>query len=71
LNNVNKKNNSYSFLSDTEPTKEQLDDLMIDVMEDVKERAIKADAKYKALQATALQQAQEMWQKKLKKDELR
>ena len=63
-----KKNNSYSFLSDTEPTKEPLDDLMLAVMEDVKERAAKAEAQYKALQATALEQAQEMWQKKLKKN---
>ncbi|MBK7226611.1 MAG: hypothetical protein IPH96_14835 [Saprospiraceae bacterium] len=67
MNNVNKKK-SYSFLSDTEPTKEQLDDLMLAVLEDVKERAAKAEAKYKALQATALEQAQEMWQKKLKKN---
>ena len=62
------KKNSYSFLSDAEPTKEQLDDLMLAVMEDVKERAAKAEAQYKALQATALEQAQEMWQKKLKKN---
>lgn len=41
---------------------------MLAVLEDVKERSIKADAKYKALQATALQQAQEMWQKKIKKN---
>lgn len=41
---------------------------MLAVLEDVKERAAKADAKYKALQATALEQAQEMWQKKLKKN---
>ncbi len=38
------KKNSYSFLSDAEPTKEQLDDLMLAVMEDVKERAAKAEA---------------------------
>ena len=59
MNNVNKIK-SYSFLSDAEPTKKQLDDLMLAELEDVKERAVKAEAKYKAMQAKALQQAQEM-----------
>lgn len=58
---------SYSFLLDIEPSKEQLDELMLAVLEDVKERATKADAKFKAIQAQALQQAQEIWQQKQKK----
>jgi hypothetical protein len=57
---------SYSFLSDAEPTKEQLDELMLAVLVDVKERAAKAEAKFKALQAQTLEQAQEMWLQKQK-----
>ena len=60
---------SYSFLSDTEPTDEQLEALMLAVLEDVKERAAKAEAKFKALQAQGLAQAQAIWDKKEKKNE--
>ncbi len=55
---------SYRFVSDTEPTIEQLDNLMLEVLKDVKERAAKAEAKFKAMQAIALQQALEVWQQK-------
>lgn len=58
---------SYRFTSDIEPTKEQLDELMLAVLHDVKERAAKAEAKFKALQAQTLAQAQEIWQQKQKK----
>ena len=60
---------SYRFMSDVEPTKEQLDELMLAVLADVKERAAKAEAKFKALQAQALEQAQEIWQQKQKKND--
>lgn len=56
-------------MSDVEPTKEQLDELMLAVLADVKERAAKAEAKFKALQAQALEQAQEIWQQKQKKND--
>lgn len=59
---------TYRFTSDTEPTKEQLDELMLAVLEDVKERASKAEAKFKALQAQAFEQVQEVWQQKQKKN---
>jgi arsenate reductase-like glutaredoxin family protein len=61
----------YTFISDTEPTKEQLDELMLAVSEEVKERAAKADAKFKALQKQALQQTQEIWQQKQGKNDHR
>ena len=60
---------SYNFMSDTEPTIEQLDNLMLEVLKDVKERAAKAEAKFKALQASALQQALEDWQQKQKNND--
>ena len=41
---------------------------MLAVLEDVKERATKAEAKFKALQAQALQQAQEILQQKQKEN---
>jgi hypothetical protein len=62
-------NKPYSFLSDTEPTKEQLDELMLAVLVDVKERAAKAEVKFKALQVQALEQAQEIWKKKQQKND--
>lgn len=64
-------NKSYSFLSDTEPTKEQLDNLMLAVLADVKERAAKAEAKFKVLQIQALEQVQEMWRQKQKKNDVK
>jgi hypothetical protein len=66
---INKKemDKSYSFMSDAEPTKEQLEELMLSVLEDVKERAAKAEAKFKDLQAQDLKQALEAWQQKQKK----
>jgi hypothetical protein len=60
---------AYSFTSDAEPSKEQLDELMLAVLEDVKERAAKAEAKFKALQAQALQQILEVWQQKQKNND--
>ena len=51
----------YSFNSDAEPTDEQLEALMACVLEDVKERAAKADAQFKALQA---QQIKDVLQKR-------
>ncbi len=41
---------SYRFTSDAEPTEKQLEDLMAEVIKDVKERAIKADLKFKEIQ---------------------
>ena len=51
----------YSFNSDAEPTDEQLEALMACVLEDVKERAAKADAQFKALQK---QQIKDVLQKR-------
>lgn len=62
--------NSYRFISDIEPTKEQLDELMLAVLDDVKERAAKAEAKFKIQQAQALAQAQEIWLQKQKKKDI-
>ena len=61
---------SYRFISDVEPTKEQLDELMLAVSEDVKERALKAEEKFKTMQAQALEQALEIWQQKRKSKEV-
>jgi hypothetical protein len=55
---------SYSFLSDEEPTDEQLEELMQAVLVDVKERAAKADEKFKALQKQLIENAQRDWQLK-------
>lgn len=59
----------YKFTSDAEPSKEQLDTLMLAVVEDVKERAAKADAKFKVQQAKALAETFEMWRNKQKNNE--
>jgi arsenate reductase-like glutaredoxin family protein len=55
---------SYSFLSDEEPTDEQLEALMQAVSEDVKERAAKADEKFKAMLKQQLEQTQKEWELK-------
>lgn len=57
-------NKSYRFTLDTEPSLEQLDELMRAVLEDVKERAAKAEATFKALQARSLAQTLETWKRK-------
>ncbi|QBN20001.1 hypothetical protein [Flavobacterium nackdongense] len=41
---------SYRFTSDFEPTEKQLEDLMTEVIKDVKKRAVKADLKFKEIQ---------------------
>ena len=41
---------SYRFTSDVEPTEKQLEDLMAEVIKDVKQRAITADLKFKEIQ---------------------
>ena len=58
----------YSFNSDAEPTDEQLEALMACVLEDVKERAAKADAQFKALQAQQIQKDQQNWDLKYTKN---
>jgi hypothetical protein len=55
---------SYSFLSDEEPTDEQLEGLMQAVLVDVKERAAKADEKFKALQKQQLIDTLQKWELK-------
>jgi hypothetical protein len=55
---------SYSFLSDEEPTDEQLEELMEAVLVDVKERAAKADEKFKVLQKQIIENAKKEWQLK-------
>ena len=49
--------NKYSFLSELEPTDEQLNELMKAVLVDVKIRAILADERFKTLQKTQIQEA--------------
>ncbi len=48
---------SSSFMSDLEPSQEQLEDLMKKVLQEVKERAKKANEKFVALQEQQLKQA--------------
>ena len=60
---------SYSFTSDVEPTQAQLDELMRAVLEEVKERATKAESKYKALQAESLVQLFDVWTRKQRNNE--
>lgn len=55
---------SYSFISDLEPTEEQLEELMEAVLQDVKERAAKADEKFKALQEQQIKTTLQEWQLK-------
>jgi hypothetical protein len=59
---------SYSFLSDEEPTDEQLEALMQAVSEDVIERAAKADEKFKAMQKQQLEQTMKDWDLKHRVD---
>lgn len=59
---------SYSFLSDEEPTDEQLEALMQAVLEDVKERAAKADEKFRAMQKQQLEQTMKDWDLKHRVD---
>ena len=55
----------YSFSSDKEPTEKQLEQLMLDVLKDVKERAAKAEEKFKALHMQKVQQTREQWKLKI------
>jgi hypothetical protein len=48
---------SYRFTSNHEPTQKQLEDLMNEVIKDVKERAKIADLKFKELQKKQISQA--------------
>lgn len=60
--------NKYTFNSDEEPTDEQLEGLMMAVLEDVKERAANADARFKALQAQQIKEDQQKWDMKYTKN---
>ncbi|HRI29848.1 MAG TPA: hypothetical protein PK239_02985 [Chitinophagales bacterium] len=60
---------SYRFLFDTEPTDEQLAELMRAVATEVKERAKLADQKYRALMQQQLKQTLEKWKSIQKKHE--
>jgi hypothetical protein len=53
---------SYRFLSNIEPSDEQLHALMQAVTQDVKERAVKIEAKHKALMQQQLKETLEQWQ---------
>ena len=55
----------YSFSSDKEPTEKQLERLMLDVLQDVKERAAKAEEKFKAMHAQKVKQTLEQWKLKM------
>ena len=53
--------NKYSFLSELEPTDEQLNDLMKAVLVDVKIRAKLADERFKTIQKTQIKEAKERY----------
>ena len=53
--------NKYSFLSELEPTDEQLNELMKAVIVDVKIRAKLADERFKTIQKTQIQEAKERY----------
>ena len=53
--------NKYSFLSELEPTDEQLNELMKAVLVDVKIRAKLADERFKTIQKTQIQEAKERY----------
>lgn len=60
---------SYSFISDLEPSIEQLEGLMRNVLQEVKERAKKANEKFSALQEQQIQKALQEWQLKQNKND--
>ena len=57
---------SYSFASDTEPTEEQLNELMQAVLREVKERASIANEAFKALQLHQIEEAFEKRRQKIR-----
>jgi hypothetical protein len=57
---------SYRFTSDFEPTEKQLEDLMTEVIKDVKQRAITADLKVKEIQKKYFADVQEYQKAKQK-----
>jgi hypothetical protein len=63
--------NSYHFMSNQEPTKEQLDELMFLVSEEVKKRASKAEKKYKMVQEKAFTEAKKIWEQKQNNNDLK
>jgi hypothetical protein len=58
---------SYNFTLDTEPTEEQLKELMRAVLKDVKERATIAQERFKTLQKQQIKEAFELWHQKQNK----
>jgi hypothetical protein len=50
---------SYTFISDKEPSDEQLEDLMQDVLRDVKEKNTLANEKFNQLKAKLVKEALE------------
>lgn len=53
----------YNFISDSEPTDEQLSELMQNVLEDVKQRAAKAKEAFEKLQKQQIKEAFEKYKK--------
>lgn len=62
-------NTSYNFLSDEEPTEEQLAWLMQQVLVEVKVRAAKAEEKYMALHLAETKRLLQEWRLKHAKNE--
>lgn len=60
---------TYTFLSNEEPTDEQLQKLMEAALKDVKARAASANAKFRALQAHQLEQALKEFNRKRKQND--
>ncbi len=59
---------AYSLLSEVEPTDEQLQSLMQEVLKDVKHRAALANERFQALQAQHLQEALQKQKQRLRNE---
>ena len=60
--------NTYRFLSNEEPTDEQLEGLMTAAAEEVKKRADAANAKYRKMHEQQTKEMQAAWQQKQSKN---
>jgi hypothetical protein len=59
----------YSFLSEEDPTDEQLEELMLCVLEDVKARHTEAQDRYKKKHEEEIEESKLFWHQKTKKNE--
>jgi hypothetical protein len=59
----------YSLLSEDDPTDEQLDALMQEVLKEVKQRAAIANERFQALQAQQLKEALQKWKQRMQNEQ--